>query len=66
MRYWQDFKALWNGHRKALIGVLCAAVVTLIFLVRVVFSAIYWHDPAHYHQTVQPWMTIGVPSRMIT
>ena len=33
--------------------------MTLFFLVRITASAVYWHNPAHHHETVKPWMTVG-------
>ena len=59
MNYWQDVKALWRGHPKALTGFVLALAVTLFFAMRFISSALYWHDPAHHHQTVEPWMTMG-------
>ena len=55
----QDARALWRGHPKAVTGFVLAAAVTLFFIVRIIASAIYWHDPAHIHEPVQAWMTIG-------
>lgn len=54
-----DLKSLWRNHPKALSGFVLAAAVTLFFAVRFVASALYWHDPAHIHEAVKPWMTIG-------
>lgn len=54
-----DLKSLWRNHPKALTGFLLGAAVTLFFAVRFVSSFLYWHDPAHIHEAVKPWMTIG-------
>lgn len=54
-----DLKTLWRGHPKALTGFVLAAAVTLFFAVRFVSSFLYWHDPAHIHEPVKSWMTIG-------
>ncbi|MGV8987351.1 MAG: hypothetical protein ACOH2H_13855 [Cypionkella sp.] len=59
MSIWQDFKTLARSHPKALTGFILAAAVTLFFTVRIAVSVVYWSDPAHHHQPVQPWMTIG-------
>ncbi len=56
---WMDITALWRNNRKALSGFVLAAGVTLFFAVRFVASFLYWHDPAHIHEPVKPWMTIG-------
>lgn len=56
---WLDIKTLWRSHRKALAGFVLAAGVTLFFTLRFVFAFLYWHDPAHIHEPVKPWMTIG-------
>ena len=54
-----DLKTLWRSHPRALSGFVLAAAVTLFFAVRFVASVLYWHDPAHIHEPVKPWMTIG-------
>lgn len=59
MTIWQNLRDLTRHHPKALAGFVLALAVTLFFAVRFVSQALYWHDPAHYHQTVQPWMTMG-------
>lgn len=54
-----DLTTMWRNYPKALTGFVLAAVVTLFFAVRFVSSFLYWHDPAHIHEPVKPWMTIG-------
>ncbi len=55
----RDLRMLWRLHPKALSGFMLAAAVTLFFVVRIVLSAIHWSDPAHFHEPVKSWMTIG-------
>ena len=52
-------KSLWRSHPYALSGFVLAAAVTLFFLVRVAFFAVYWLNPAHHDMAPQPWMTVG-------
>jgi hypothetical protein len=52
-----DLLLLWRRHRKAAIGFLLAASLTLFFLGRLVISGLYW--AAHRDEPVQPWMTVG-------
>lgn len=40
-----------------------ACGVTLVFGVRTIRSALYWADPAHQNQPVEPWMTAGYVAR---
>lgn len=54
-----DLKALWRNHPKALSGFVLGAAVTLFFAIRFITSAIHWHDPAHFHEPVKSWMTLG-------
>ena len=50
---------LFRQHPFALTGFLLGLAVTLFFAVHGVRSALYWSDPAHRNQQVQPWMTVG-------
>ena len=52
-------KQLFKAHPYATSGFALAAAVTLFFLVRIIWSAVYWMDPAHHNQTIKPWMTVG-------
>ncbi len=56
-------KRLWQSHRKALIGFVLAATITLFFLVRLTVQAIYWSNPAHHDMPPQPWMTVRFVGR---
>ncbi len=40
-----------------------ACAVTLFFAGRLVFFTLYWSDPAHQNQAVEPWMTVGYIAR---
>ena len=50
-------RPLFRTHPYALSGFLMAAAVTLFFVVRIIWSAIYWSN--HHNETVRPWMTVG-------
>lgn len=50
-------KHLWAEHRLLFISFALAATVTLFFAVRTVVFAVYWSDPAHRNQPLEPWMT---------
>lgn len=36
-----------------------AMALTLFFAGQFIQRAIYWSDPAHHNQQVEPWMTVG-------
>ncbi len=36
---------------------LLAAALTLMFTIRTIVFALYWADPAHRDQPIEPWMT---------
>lgn len=50
---------LWRRAPVALVGFALALALSLFFGWRMVDRAIYWSDPAHIHQTPEPWMTLG-------
>ena len=50
-------KHLWAHHRTLLIAFIAASTVALYFAVTTAAAAIYWMDPAHQNQTLEPWMT---------
>jgi hypothetical protein len=48
---------VWQRH-KVVFSALCLAFVALVFFtVRLISSTIYWSDPAHRFQKLEPWMT---------
>lgn len=49
--------ALWRRHPVVTTSFLAAALLTAVFMVRAVSFAVYWADPAHRDQLVEPWMT---------
>lgn len=53
------FRHLWTHHRLALLAFLGAALVTLLFLVRLTVFTIYWANPEHRNLQPEPWMTPG-------
>ncbi|KEO51668.1 hypothetical protein [Thioclava pacifica] len=46
-------------HKIASLGFILAVVLALFFGGKFVTRAIYWSDPAHRHQSPEPWMTPG-------
>lgn len=54
---------LWREHRRAVIGFVLAALVTLFFAVSLVVSALDWRAPGPHHAAVKSWMTIGYVAR---
>ncbi|NNE78872.1 MAG: hypothetical protein HKN18_01245 [Silicimonas sp.] len=40
-----------------------AFVITLVFLIRLTASVVYWSDPRHVDQTIAGWMTPRYVSR---
>ncbi|MCO6185488.1 hypothetical protein [Rhizobium sp. L1K21] len=51
-------RRLWQENRLLLIAFSVAAALTLLFALRFVFAALYWHDPSHRNQPLEPWMTL--------
>ncbi len=50
-------RQLFRTHPFASSGFVMAAAVTLFFVIRIVWSAVYWAN--HHDETVKPWMTVG-------
>lgn len=48
---------LWRTHPVLSTAFLAAIALTAFFLVRLVVFSIYWSDPAHRDQAIEPWMT---------
>lgn len=47
---------LWTHHRLLTLLFAAALASTAFFGVRTVRQAIYWADPAHQNQPLEPWM----------
>ncbi|RYG91035.1 hypothetical protein EU803_12715 [Loktanella sp. IMCC34160] len=47
---------LWTHHRLLTLLFAAALAATAFFGVRTVRQAIYWADPAHLDQPLEPWM----------
>lgn len=54
---------LWAHHRWAMIGLVAALTIALLFAVRLSIFTIYWADPAHRNQPIEGWMTPGYIAR---
>lgn len=54
---------LFRAHPFASTGFLLGLAVMLFFAVHGVRRALYWSDPTHQNQQVQPWMTVGYVAR---
>ena len=50
-------KHLWINHKLLLSAFALAVAVTLFFSARSVLFFIYWSDPSHRNQALEPWMT---------
>lgn len=48
---------LWAHHRPLLVAFVAAVSVALYFGVTSLAAWIYWMDPAHQNQALEPWMT---------
>lgn len=48
---------LWSHHRYLFLAFALALAVTLFFAIRTVVFIVYWSDPAHRNQPLEPWMT---------
>lgn len=53
----QTLKLLWRDNKVLLAGFVLALAVMLFFALRTAMFWIYWADPAHRNQTIEPWMT---------
>lgn len=52
-------KRLWQQHRLAVIGFVLASAATVFFAVRFLVFTVYWSDPTHQNQPLEPWMTVS-------
>ena len=48
---------LFRAHPVLTPAFLLAAALTLLFTIRTVVFTIYWSNPAHKNQQIEPWMT---------
>ncbi len=48
---------LWRRSPVAFVAFVLGLVITVFFAVRTATFTIYWSDPAHRDQTIEPWMT---------
>lgn len=48
---------LWAHHKLLFLSFALALTVTLFFVLRTVVFFVYWSDPAHRNQPLEPWMT---------
>jgi hypothetical protein len=48
---------LWRRHPIACAGFVAALAVIAFFAARFVAFSLYWADPAHREQPIEPWMT---------
>lgn len=48
--------ALWRRHPFLSSAFVLGALLTAMFIARSVMFAIYWSDPAHRFQEIEPWM----------
>ncbi|GLS87819.1 hypothetical protein GCM10010873_27930 [Cypionkella aquatica] len=50
---------LWRARPYLFGCFVLACAVTLFFAGRFAYSVVYWANPAHQNQAVEPWMTAG-------
>ena len=50
-------KRIWTAAPVATVVLGLALGASLVFGVRTLAHAVYWNDPAHRDQQIQPWMT---------
>ncbi len=53
---------LWKNNKLLLSAFVAAVAVMVFFAVRLTFFVIYWNDPAHRDQALEPWMSLGYVS----
>lgn len=53
----QFFKRLWQNAPIATIVLLVSLAIAGLFAVRSVALWVYWQDPQHRAQAIEPWMT---------
>lgn len=51
--------SLWKRNRVLVSAFLAMAALTVFFTVRAILFVLYWHNPAHWRQPIESWMTIG-------
>lgn len=56
-------KHLWAHHRLVVMAFLTVLVVIGFFGIKTFSAMIYWQDPAHQSQDIEPWMTPRYISR---
>lgn len=56
-------KRLWAAAPIATLVLALALVAAGVFAVRGTLHAVYWGDPAHRMQPIEPWMTPGYIAR---
>lgn len=50
-------RLLWRDNKLLVGGFVLALAVMVFFVIRSVAFWIYWADPAHRNQEIEPWMT---------
>lgn len=51
------FVGLWRDNRLLVSAFVLALAVMAFFAVRTLAFWVYWADPAHRNQAIEPWMT---------
>lgn len=63
MTYSKFFVTLKQHHPWMFFAILLVFAAVVFFVIRLAVFSIYWMDPAHRHQPLQPWMTPGYIAR---
>lgn len=53
----EHLRVLWRDNKLLVSAFVLAMAVMLFFAVRTAMFWLYWHDPAHRNQAIEPWMT---------
>lgn len=50
---------LWRQRPLLVSAFVLTTALTLFFGIRFIAQAVYWANPAHHQQAIEPWMTAG-------
>ena len=56
-------RRIWRAAPVAAVILALALAASVFFGAKVISRAIYWNDPAHQEQAIEPWMTPGYVAR---
>lgn len=59
----QLFSVLKSHHPRLFWGAILAGVAACVFAVKLIIFTVYWMEPKHRLQPLEPWMTPGYVAR---